>query len=310
MPEQGGATPIDVIAERLYQDARVFRASLPRDAVGNPASIQNPTDNQLSLSCLLNSVALVHSADQLAREGEHGPARSLLILGIEELSKSVVYRWFDFGLFSSNPADRGERPYLERAILTCHQCKQLIIHIARFSQDFLTEIWDKAALDGALETIRRNPDARAELPVPTSSEELNKRIEGALRANPGKTRAAGEMLVEATTLEGLKWSGFYVELGESKLRAPWLVTPNSFDAMRARYFLLLDSVFNLVQPSCPPETEKLLRRFAEPFGRMPSEPFECEHGSGIQYRKKVSIKQWKVRPTEDLTFGHGGHARG
>jgi AbiV family abortive infection protein len=296
MPEQGGETPIDVIAERLYQDSRTFRAALPRDAVGNPAAIQNPTDNQLSLTCLLNSVALVHSADQLARDGEHGPARSLLILGIEELSKSVVYRWFDFGLFSSTPADRGGRPYLERAILTCHQCKQLIIYIARFSQDFLPEIWDNSTLDRALDTIRRNPEARPELPVPTSSEELSKRIEGALRANPGKTRAAGEMLVEATILEELKWARLYVELRESKLRAPWLVTPNSFEAIRSQYFLLLDSVFNLVQPSCPPETERLIRRFVEPFGRMPSEPFECEHGSGIQYRKKLRIKQWKARP--------------
>ncbi len=99
VPERVGVASIEVIAKRLYRDARSYRAALPRDEAGNPAAIQDPTDDQLSLSCLLNSIALAHSAELLAGEGEHGPATSFLVLGIEELSKSVVFRWFGWGLF-------------------------------------------------------------------------------------------------------------------------------------------------------------------------------------------------------------------
>lgn len=282
----------------LIEDALRERDKVTVRGETSPEPVKNPTARQLGLSCLFNSLFTVRSAAFLATRREFGPATSLVILGIEELGKATAYRWIDLGLFSTLLSDRGTRAYLEPAVLTCHQCKQRLVYICYLAPGVLKDSVDVERMEASMEALWNDPAADIDLDLPKTGAELWSRVEPKYRADKARAIELAGTFVEMGMLENLKWLGFYVEESKGLLRAPWLISRKTYEAMRTRYESLLRAVFPMMDPALPPEAEKAVSRLISGLTRLINQPIECEHSAGRMYRGKLGVKKWPTNGSD------------
>jgi hypothetical protein len=277
------------------------------EALRKPVRLQHPSDLQLARGCYVSSVFHYAAAVRLSQSKLYGSGLSHLVFGIEEIGKGLIYRWSTLGLFSMDPKDRGSRHYVERAMLSCHQCKQRVLYISFVGKDLAPEMLNVGSIDPQLERLWKDPEAKLDLDVPKSAEEMLSRVVPALEKDRPRAVAIASALVEMELLERVKWLGLYVDDHEGlELTAPWYVSAERFGAMRARFRQLYDVSAPLLQPGLPKEAGDFIRRLVPQFSGLPT-TLECEHYAGRRYRAKLKSDASKggataaaARPAESL----------
>lgn len=186
--------------------------------------------------CYRNALHLYRSATFSAGSKDFGTARSLAILGLEEFGKAYFYAMLDLGLYSSNPRDRGKRPYLDRRVLKCHQCKQGLVFAMSIGLEVvmglglvpelagapIDESSPKASFSDLTERIRV---AAKKVPC---QEEINAR----LTASPAVASRLVELFADRAAMQRAKEDGLYVEFESNPPTCPLDIGPQQFESVR------------------------------------------------------------------------------
>lgn len=186
--------------------------------------------------CYRNALHLYKAGADLVPRGEVGAGRSLTILALEEVGKALIYSMLEVGVFTTDTAQSGARPFIDPRVFRCHRCKQGLVYAMEIGWSamgllgtFPTEAdlgGDKATTEVAstllaqfIETTAANPPAREV-------------IEGKLRAAPVEVASLTQLFADRKATEDTKWEGFYVDYEAAPPTSPQKVKIESYERVR------------------------------------------------------------------------------
>lgn len=240
-----------------------YNLSRERIARGFPAGepippLVGPDHSTLATMAFQNALSLYRSALEIAALEEYGHATALLVLSLEEAGKALMLRFLAFEVFTTDPAARGARPYVEERALWCHQCKQQITAALALGGHFLPllgfdDAWfeDRASKVSDDELVA-HPEKLLEV-IPQMDASTKDAILAALKANPNEVLPLRETFLFFGGVNRTKLRGLYVDFDGGFATSPRGIGRKEYEDFAARVRLLVGPIIPFAGGQPPPE---------------------------------------------------------
>jgi AbiV family abortive infection protein len=276
---QGSKPDHDPLLEAYSE---VLRSALKLASLADPVPpLRDPEYGTLATMAFANSLSLYRSAIELGKVEEYGHAVSLLVLALEEAGKALTLRFIAYGIFSTNIADMGVRPFVDEDALWCHRCKHAIAGALAMGTDSLSlmgydESWfDERSKHISDSEIVAEPARMAEV-IPPLDPPGREVVLARLQANPELANRMIRTFRLFRRLDSLKMRGFYVDYSEREAVSPRAIGLSEFEQIRVQVLELASPLIQFVGGEPPLEIARVLRDGMNSI-RFPPVTIVCKH---------------------------------
>lgn len=223
--------------------------------------------------CYRNALHLYRCAVSVSAGGDFGTARSIAILSLEEYGKAYYYAMLGLGVYSSDPRDQGHRPYVDRRVFRCHQCKQGLVFAMEIGRVFIPMVRRLAGLENLLPdgpmSADQVADAIERLKLSVQNPPTKERLMDEFKQDPALVESVTKLFSDRAGMERMKESGFYVDFESEPVTSPVDLTNVAFEKVRGFVRSRLVSSAEFFLAEITPESETGIKEALSPLNSIP-----------------------------------------
>lgn len=206
-----------------------------------------------------NVLSLREASRSLAAAGFFGPARSLLILALEELEKGLGYRMVADGIASFDPGDRRAIWVINEEKLHTHDQNQKFALVQGFALGTFEVIHQE------FRRLRGHDPSPEEFQsvIMNRDSDVSSAVAKALDSSPVKSRIESRIKV-LNQMNDIKNAGFYTKRDGDSVRTPSQLTAQNYQETEEVVNSIIDENIAAVLGGFPPDIAAVMREDMAP----------------------------------------------